>query len=133
MEQVLDKIAVKIGVDRQEKRASPDYLWFKNDRLLVAIEHENDFKEAILYSEIPSLLRTEADLRVLITYPSKTVLPANEMALNIEEQLKKRLTPEKNGSFIFLTSPKEWAKDPSEEPWVYRLWEFKLNQIAGRI
>ncbi len=45
-----------------------DSYWFQN--ITIAIEHENDFKDG-LYKEGSHLLITNAELRVLITYPDE--------------------------------------------------------------
>jgi hypothetical protein len=134
MEEVLSKTATILGMDDQKKKPSPDYLWFKDGQLVVAIEHENEFDEdSILSHELSSLLNTEANLRVLITYPIVT-FPAGETADQIEERLRTRLTPEKRPEFVFLVNHgREWARTPLEENWAYFSWKFRLDRTNGRI
>jgi hypothetical protein len=134
MEDALSKTATSLGIDNQQKRPSPDYIWFKDGQLMVAIEHENEFDEVkILSQELSSLLNTEASLRVLITYPSAT-FPGLATADQIERHLKRRLYPEKRPEFIFLVGHgREWARSPPEEGWVYYRWKFELDRTSGQV
>jgi hypothetical protein len=133
MEEVLGSIATTLGATRIEKRPSPDYLWLKDRQLIVAVEHENNFGDDILEKELPALLRTEARLRVLITYPHLHQMPASDFATKIEKELQETLTPDKDPEFLLLLDSTRWAATPSEEAWSYYVWKFLLKKTEGWI
>ncbi|HEY1045230.1 MAG TPA: hypothetical protein VGF79_02250 [Bacteroidia bacterium] len=82
--------------------------WFKEIR--VAFEHENSFNRGIL-EEVAHLLITNAELKVLVTYPNDT--PIEELK-EIYEIIRssghsKSLTEKQNFMIIFGYEPKfEW-------------------------
>lgn len=55
---------------------NPSSIWFRDIR--VAFEHENNFKGG-LYQEVSHLLIVNADLKVLVTYPSEDTTDENTM------------------------------------------------------
>jgi hypothetical protein len=74
MGEVMDKVADALGIEeRRHELSRIDMKWYRNQRLAVAIEHENTFnKRSIMRTEFQKLLDAEASLRVLITYMPAT-------------------------------------------------------------
>lgn len=72
MAEFLRDLANKAGF-QMEYDISTDFSWYKPESMhpSVAIEHENTYSEEIYRDELPKLLASGAQLKVLITYVGK--------------------------------------------------------------
>lgn len=95
MYKILDKTASKLGLERKRKELRRIDLTYYNEAgtaPIISVEHENGYK-GIWKEEIPKLLSSNAELKVLICYPPKRkyweIARRFEKLLNRERGLKR--------------------------------------------
>jgi len=86
----------------------------------VAIEHENNHP-GVWKDEVPNLLRTDAPLKVLITYISEAEFPATEFSQRLLAELKKR---DFNREFLLILGSYS-MNEPTD--WVAYLYQKTLS------
>jgi hypothetical protein len=141
MGEVMDKVADALGIEeRRHELSRIDMKWYRNQRLAVAIEHENTFnKRSIMRTEFQKLLDAEASLRVLITYMPETQFrieqekPQQGFGEEIGKEIAKKLPLEKNAEFLLLLASYEWAKVPQEEKWIADVWKPEISHARRAV
>ena len=100
MYKILEKTARRLGLEKKRTELRRiDLTWYKGnvDTPKAMVEHENGYK-GIWNEELPKLLSSSADLKVLICYPPKKMYweIANRLRslLNSEKRLEKKISEE---------------------------------------
>lgn len=113
MYKILEKVAQRLGLRRKRTELRRiDLTWYKGDEDTpeVMVEHENGYK-GIWKEEIPKLLSSNADLKVLICYPSKkeywSIAQRFTEKLNEEKRLKKARTRLSCEEFLLIMGKRE--------------------------
>jgi hypothetical protein len=95
MYKILEKTARNLGLERKRTELRRiDLTWYRGDEDTpeVMVEHENGYK-GIWKEELPKLLSSAADLKVLICYPPKAkyweIANRLTVVLNSEKRLEK--------------------------------------------
>ncbi|MGA2972976.1 MAG: hypothetical protein ABSE39_10230 [Candidatus Bathyarchaeia archaeon] len=130
MGEVLNRVADELGYDIKRERGRVDFRLYKTDQS-IAVEHENDCK-GIFREELPKLLDTQADLRVLITYVSANEFSKNNgenLAERVEKTVVEQISRHGDAEVLLLLNRyggRAWAKDPRSEPWICYRWRRQL-------
>lgn len=113
MYKILEKTAKSLGLKRKRTELRRiDLTWYKGeeDTPDVMVEHENGYK-GIWTEEIPKLLSSNADLKVLICYPPKKEYweIAKEFTgkINEEKRLKKTRARSLCEEFLLIMGKRE--------------------------
>jgi hypothetical protein len=113
MYRILEKTATSIGLKRKRTELRRiDLTWYKGeeDTPDIMVEHENGYK-GIWKEEIPKLLSSNADLKVLICYPPKkeywTIARKFTSKINDERRLKKTRTRSLYEEFLLIMGKQE--------------------------
>ena len=99
MYKILEKTARRLGLKRKRTELRRlDLTWYKGneDTPEIIVEHENGYR-GIWREEIPKLLSSNADLKVLICYPPK------KEYWDIAQRFTDKLNKEKNLTIIIVT------------------------------
>lgn len=119
----LNELAKGLGFDKIKTEGihGIDLYWERSsDDMAVAIEHENNIN-LIWNDEVSDLLRTEAPLKVLITYVKDAEFPGGSIADKVSALLKK-----KNFNKEFLLILVTWSmKEPTD--WTAYLFRRELT------
>ncbi|MDG6972999.1 MAG: hypothetical protein JRN13_06665 [Nitrososphaerota archaeon] len=88
----LEDMGKEEGCSVEREKSKRDMVWLKGDRLVAHIEHENngDDWDYLREHEIEDLLRTDARLKVLITYVRKNRYPVKEYSDGLGDILRER-------------------------------------------
>jgi len=113
MYKILEKTAKSLGLKRKRTELRKiDLTWYKGeeDTPEVTVEHENGYK-GIWKEEIPKLLSSNADLKVLICYPPKKeyweIAQKFTSKLNDEKRLKKTRARSLCEEFLLIMGKRE--------------------------
>lgn len=91
--------------------------WFRDIR--IAFEHENNFRSG-LYKEVSHLLTTNADLKVLVSYPNGEINDELDYLHSIISKTRQAKTISDNQSFLIILGYEEkfewqgWIYNESE-------------------
>jgi hypothetical protein len=105
----LPSLASKLGCTVSLETLGVDQLWNRNEQVVVAIEHENDFSS--IQTELGNLSAINAPLKVLITYVGDGELTWR--SYDLSEKVKQHLErKQEHGEFLFLVADgkgTDWA------------------------
>jgi len=114
---ILDLVAQKLGllyypnyyfIDavfyKPEDVIKENEFWFRDIR--IAFEHENNFRSG-LYKEVSHLLTTNADLKVLVSYPNGEIDDELDYLHSIISKSRQAKTISDNKSFLLILGYEE--------------------------
>jgi hypothetical protein len=139
MYKILEKTANDLGLKRKRTELRRiDLTWYKGeeDTPDVMVEHENGYK-SIWKEEIPKLLSSNADLKVLICYPPKKeywdIAQRFTTKLNEEKRLKKVRTRLSCEEFLLVMGKREEIVIHEPEGFVIYLYTpaFKVKRLRS--
>lgn len=130
MYKILEKTVKKLGLVERKELNRVDFNWYKtgSNVPVISLEHENGY-QSIWNEEVPKLLYSNSDLKVLICYPPKN--QHWDIGKQLEKMLYKEVDNNKfNGDFLLIMGfLNMYPNDPKQ----FTVYKYSLELKVRRL